>query len=146
MGTFLVFRTNLIDSKIDRMDMHLMEILKVHCNRLYPPVAISKVTLESIEPFLVDKSLIFPMGELIDQYQSLLLLRKLQTKESLFSFLYVIGIIFFAIVCIYLTPYLQVFPALGKAILRCEILISAWGLFECCLYVWGLLKEHPFTE
>lgn len=146
MGTFLVFRTNLIDNKIDRMDMHLIEVIKDHCKQIYSPVQIKNLTIETIEPFIADKTVVEPMKGLFDQYKRLLALRIHQTKVGWFSFFYVIAIIFFSIIFIYLTPYFQINTSFGKAILRAELLLSFWGLFECCIYVWGLIKDHPFSD
>lgn len=146
MGTFLVFRTNLIDNKIDQMDIHFKEVIKEHCKKIYSPVQIKNLTIEKIEPFITDKAIVEPMKGLFDQYKRLLTLRIHQTKVGWFSFLYIIAIIFISILFIYLTPYFQINPALGKAILRAELLLSFWGLFECCFYVWGLIKDHPFSD
>ena len=147
MGTFLVFRINLIDNKLDKMESHLIDVLKLATNNIYSPLAFKKIDFnKDVAPKLSGRNNDIAIIELITDYKTINRLRKRQIQSCLFSFIYIISIILLSFIFIYVTPKLDTNNIAGTVILRLMLFCSFWAFLECCIFLWSIIKENPFSN
>jgi hypothetical protein len=149
MGTFLVFRINLIDNKLDKMESHLIDVLKIATNSIYSPLAFKNLNFETdIVPKLKDRTStnMNAVNELFKAYKTIINLRKEQIHKSIFSFIYIISTIILSFIFVYLTPKFDINNEYGTVILRLILSLAIWAFIECCIFIWLIIKENPFSN
>ena len=143
MGTYLIFRVNLIDLKLDSLTKHISAVIEKVIKELYSPLAIRRIEKEEFLKKFPENNR-NSINQLFEEYEEIKKVRENTIEMSKFPVIFASFIIFSSIIFIYIIP-LFYHHFIGRFSIYMEASMSLWAIVECVFLLNLVMRINPLS-